>query len=425
MDWSTLFILVAVLLGLLLIGVPVGFGLGLAGIAATLMVGPQFLLQVPLTLLRSFSDVILVAVPLFILMGDILFRGRVGQTLFETANAWLHRTRGGTGASAVFAFTFFAAIVGSSMASVLSIGKIAIPEMERNNYSKRLTYGLTAIGGSLGILIPPSIPLILYASLSDTSPGQLFTAALLPGLVLAAMLVVWTTIAAPARSETGRFDLSSALRITVRALPDLMLPVVVLGGIYAGIYTPTEAAAVGVGYALVLTLIIRRSLRLSDLPAILGSTLRTNASLLTIVAGAMIFGSALTLIGLPQFMSAQIAEAALPAWAILLILSLSWLVMGMFLEVISIILISIPVFFPIVAAAGIDPVWFGVFMVINMEISVITPPVGMNLFAIKAIRPTENFGVIVRAAVPSITILIIGLVVLWMFPQLALAPVGR
>ena len=425
MDWATLGILIATLIVLLLIGVPVGFGLGLAGLAAIMTVGPQFLLQVPLTLVRSFSDVILVAIPLFILMGELLFHGRVGHNLFDTANSWLHRTRGGAGVSAVFAFTFFAAIVGSSMASVLSIGKIAIPELESRGYSKRLTYGLTAVGGSLGILIPPSIPLIVYASLSDTSPGQLFTAAVLPGLAIAALLCIWTVSSAPMNVSAQPFRLGEALRTTLHAVPELLLPVVVLGGIYAGIYTPTEAAAVGVAYALLLTVVIRRTLGLRELADVLVSTLRSNGALLTIVAGAMVFGSALTLIGLPQFLSNQVAGSGLEPWAVLLILSLVWLVMGMFLEVISIILITVPVFFPIATAAGIDPIWFGVFMVINMEISVITPPVGMNLFAIKAIRPTEPLGLIARSAVPTILILIVGLVLLWLFPQLALWPIGR
>lgn len=425
MDWATLGILISTLIVLLLIGVPVGFGLGLAGLAAIMTVGPQFLLQVPLTLVRSFSDVILVAIPLFILMGELLYHGRVGQNLFDTANSWLHRTRGGAGVSAVFAFTFFAAIVGSSMASVLSIGKIAIPEMESRGYSKRLTYGLTAVGGSLGILIPPSIPLIVYASLSDTSPGQLFTAAVLPGLAIAVLLCIWTVSSAPVNVSAQPFRLGEALRATLHALPELLLPVVVLGGIYAGIYTPTEAAAVGVAYALLLTLVIRRTLGVRELADVLVGTLRSNGALLTIVAGAMVFGSALTLIGLPQFLSNQVSGSGLEPWAVLLILSLVWLVMGMFLEVISIILITVPVFFPIATAAGIDPIWFGVFMVINMEISVITPPVGMNLFAIKAIRPTEPLGLIARSAVPTILILITGLVLLWLFPQLALWPIGR
>lgn len=421
MDFLTIGILVATLLGLLMIGMPVGFALGLAGVASILTIGPSFLIQIPLTFTRAFSDVILIAIPLFVLMGEILYRGKVGQQLFDTANQWLARLRGGAGMSAIFAFTFFAAIVGSSMASVLTIGKIAMPEMEQQGYSKRLTYGVTAIGGSLGILIPPSIPLIIYASLTDVSPGQVFIAGFLPGLMIALLLAAWVAWKAPSTHTAPAFSLTRALSATLRALPDLMLPVVILGGIYAGIYTPTEAAAIGVVYALILTMVVRKTIRLRDLPGVLQASLVNNAMLLTIVLGALIFGSALTLIGLPQMLSDMVQEAQLPNWALMLLFSLVWMVMGCFLEVISIILITVPVFFPIAEAAGIDPIWFGIFMVINMEMSVITPPVGMNLFAIKSLLPHEPLGTITRAAVPSLIILLISLVVLWFFPELVSA----
>lgn len=420
MDFITIAVLAGTLFLLLVLGVPVAFALGLAGIAAILTEGPQFLIQLPLTLIKSFSDVILIALPLFVLMGEILYRGKVGQQLFDMANVWLGRTRGGTGMAAVFAFTFFAAIVGSSMASVLSIGKIAIPEMQKRGYSKRLSYGLTAVGGSLGILIPPSIPLIIYASLTDTSPGKLFMAGVLPGLFVAFLLVVWCAWKSPHTQHNDSFSLKLALLKTLQSLPDLMLPIVVLGGIYLGIYTPTEAAAVGVIYAIFLTMVVRRTIKLSDLPIVLKESLKSNAMLLTIILGALLFGSALTLIGLPQMLSSATQGAGLPQWGVLLMFFLIWLMMGCFLEVISIILITVPVFFPIAVATGVDPIWFGIFMVINMEISVITPPVGMNLFAIKSILPEESLGAITKAAVPSLVILLLGLMAMWIFPEMAL-----
>ena len=420
MDVPTVGVLLVTLVVFLFIGVPVGFALGLAGVAAILTVGPTFLIQIPLTITRSFSDVVLIAIPLFVLMGEILFRGKVGQQLFDTADVWLGRLRGGTGLSAVFAFTFFAAIVGSSMASVLTIGKIAMPAMAAQGYSKRLSYGLTAVGGSLGILIPPSIPLIIYASLTDVSPGQLFIAGFLPGFFIAGILAAWVAWKAPATTHAAPFNLAKACRVTLHSIPDLLLPFVILGGIYAGIYTPTEAAAIGVVYALLLTMVVRRTLKLQDLPAVLAEALKNNAMLLTIVLGALVFGSALTLIGLPQMLAEATQSAGLPQWAIMLMFALIWLVMGCFLEVLSIILITVPVFFPIAEVAGIDPIWFGIFMVINMEMSVITPPVGMNLFAIKSILPDETLGAVTRAAVPSLLVLLIGLVALWLFPEMAL-----
>lgn len=418
MDVSSAFILVAFLLGLLLLGVPVGFSLGLASILTISLVGWDFLMLVPLTLGRSFSDFVLLAIPLFILMGEILHRGGVGHNLFDLAHKWLLRVKGGTGISAVFAFTIFAAIVGSSMASVLTIGKIAIPEMEAQGYPKRINYGLTVVGGSLGILIPPSIPLLLYAALTDTSPSKLFAAGLLPGLLIAAALALWALLSAPAIPVTHRFSLRNAIAVTLRGIPDLLLPVIVLYGIFAGWYTPTEAAAIGTIYALLLTVVIRRTLRLRDLPSVFFDSLRTSVALLAIVLGAMLFGAALTLLGLPQFFSTLIANSNISPLMLLLVFFVIWLVMGAFLEVASIILITVPVFFPIAYAAGIDPIWFGIFMVLNMEIAVITPPVGMNLFALKSILPNVSLGLIARSAFPSIALLLGGLAALVIFPQL-------
>lgn len=424
---SVVLILLAVLLICLAAGVPIAMSLGLAG-AATIVAasGVSFLVQIPLTLQRALADPVILAVPMYILMGEILYRGRIGQQLFDVANAWVGRLRGGTGVSAVTAFTFFAAIVGSSMASVLTIGRIALPEMEKVGYPKRLSYGLSVVGGSLGILIPPSIPLILYASLAEVSPADLFIAGILPGLLIAALLAVWAMIASPRvpAGSGGRWSAGHALRITLRALPDLSLPVIVLGGIYAGIYTPTEAAGVGVVLALLLTLGVRRSLRLSDMPAVLIAATRHSAALLAIVCGALVLGSALTLIGLPQQLARTVSEADVPPWVVLLIINVIWIILGCFLEVISIILITVPVFIPIAMALGFDPVWFGIMMVINMELAVITPPLGMNLFALKAILPHERIETIIRAALPSLAIVLGVLALVWIFPDIALVLVG-
>ncbi len=425
MDPLGVAVLAVCLLGLLALGVPVGFALGLSGVFAIASVGTNFLIQLPLIVTKSLSDVVLISIPLFVLMGEILYRGRIGQQLFAMAEEWLGRVRGGAGMSAVFAFTVFAAIVGSSMASVLTIGKIAIPEMARKGYSKELQYGLTVVGGSLGILIPPSIPLIIYASLTDTSPAKLFIAGILPGLSIALLLAAWAAWKAPTTEDAKPFAAKRALGATWHALPDLSLPVIILGGIYVGIYTPTEAAAIGVVLSLFLTMVLRRSLRLRELPEVLMDSTRTTVRLLTIVLGALVFGSALTFVGLTDVLGKLTANSQLPRWVILIAFFAAWTAMGMFLEVISIILISVPLFYPIAVAAHIDPIWFGIFLVINMEISVITPPVGMNLFAVHSIVPHERLGTITKAAVPSIVVLLVGALVLCIWPELALALVGR
>lgn len=424
---AVIFTLLAVLFVTLITGVPIAFALGLSGIATILMAsGPSFLVQVPLTVTRALSDPVMLAVPLYILMGEILYRGSVGNQLFAVAEAWVGRLRGGTGVSAVAAFTFFAAIVGSSMASVLTIGRIALPEMERAGYSKRLSYGLSVVGGSLGILIPPSIPLIIYASLTSASPAQLFLAGIIPGLMIAAMLAVWSMFAAPKQDFSGDPDwsLQVALQKTWQALPDLLLPIIVLGGIYLGIYTPTEAAGIGVVLALILTVLIRRTISRHELIDVALSAARHSVALLSIVVGALVLGSALTLIGLPQLLANYVSNSGFEPWMVLLIMVLIWIVLGFFLEVISIILITMPVFAPIAVVLGFDMVWFGILMVLCMEMAVITPPLGMNLFALKAILPGEKLEEIIRGALPSLLVVLVALILVWRFPQLALFLTG-
>lgn len=418
---SSFVFLIVILFVLLLIGVPISFALGLAGIFTIItQMEPEFLNQIPLTLYGSLSEFIFVAIPLYVLMGEILYRGKSGERLFTATKAWMNKVRGGTGMASVVSYTFFAAIVGSSMTSVLTIGKIAIPEMIKEKYSKELTYGMSAIGGSLGILIPPSIPLILYASLSGASPGKLFMAGIIPGFLLAFLLIFWSYIKAPKGMAYESLNVASRRKITLTALPEFLLPIIVLGGIYAGIFTPTEAAAVGVIYAFIITLFIHKSIKLSEIFTVLVDSVKTSSMLLSIVLGALVFGSALTLIGLPQYLSTMILDLDVSPWVILLIMNLIWLVMGFFLEVVSIMLITTPIFFPIAMALGFDPIWFGIIMVLNMELAVITPPIGMNLFAIKSLVPNEKMGTIIKGTLPFVLFVVAVLVLVWLFPQIPL-----
>ncbi|TSI09305.1 TRAP transporter large permease [Lysinibacillus sp. BW-2-10] len=419
---TSILILFGVLFFCLLIGVPIGFTLGLSGLITILTVGQQFMIQVPLTLNKTLSEFVFVAIPLYVLMGEILYRGKSGERIFFLINSWLGRIRGGTGVATVSAYTFFAAIVGSSMASVLTIGKIAIPEMEKQRYNKEITYGLSAVGGSLGMLIPPSMGLLLYASLTGVSPSKLFLAGIVPGLLIAGMLAVWVMYKSPKALKLPEMDTvnKSTKKDVIKAIPDLSLPIIVLGGIYAGIYSPTEAAAVGVVYALIISFGVHKSLKVKDLGNILLEATKTTAMLLTIVVGALVFGSALTLVGLSDFLAGWIEGLNVAPWVVLLAMNLIWLVMGFFLEVVSILLITTPMFFPIIMALGYDPIWFGILMMINMELAVITPPVGMNLFAIKTLVPEESMGKIIKGVMPSIVIVLIALILVWLFPNIAI-----
>ncbi|MEL4024264.1 TRAP transporter large permease subunit [Lysinibacillus endophyticus] len=428
---TSILILFGVLFFCLLIGVPIAFTLGLSGIITILTVGEQFMIQVPLTLNKTLAEFVFVAIPLYVLMGEILYKGKSGERIFFLVNSWLAKLRGGTGIATVSAYTFFAAIVGSSMASVLTIGKIAIPEMAKQKYQKGVTYGLSAVGGSLGMLIPPSMGLLLYASLTGVSPSKLFLAGVVPGLLIAGMLAIWVMYKAPKMvkeivSETATetaatvIENKSSTKDVVKAIPDIILPVIVLGGIYAGIYSPTEAAAVGVVYALIINLLLHRSLKIKNLGEILLESTRTTAMLLSIVVGALVFGSALTLVGLSDFLAGWIEGLNVAPWVVLLAMNLIWLVMGFFLECTSILLITTPLFFPIIMSLGYDPIWFGIMMMINMELAVITPPVGMNLFALKSLLPDESMGNIIKGVLPSIAIVVIALILVWLFPGIAI-----
>ena len=421
---ASILTLFGVLLGCLLIGIPIAFSLGLSGIVTILTsLDARYMLQIPVTLDKVLSDFVFVAIPLYVLMGEILYHGKSGERLFWLASAMLKRMRWGVGVAAVAAFTFFAAIVGSSMASVLSIGKIALPEMRKYNYSKTLAYGLTAVGGSLGMLIPPSMAFILYASLTGVSPSKLFIAGVIPGLLIASMLTIFAIVRAPKvpPEEYSIYDRKVDIREILKIIPDLFLPVFILGGIYAGAFTPVEAAGVGVVYALIVNLFIQRSIKWKDLPRICMDAVRSSAFLLSIVAGAIIFGQTLTNIGLPQFLSDKIGDLGMAPWVVLLIMNLIWLVMGFFLEGASITLITTPIFFPVAQSLGFDPVWFGVLLVLNMELAVITPPVGVNLFAIKSLLPDEPLEKIIVHTLPSTLFVFITLALVWIFPELALA----
>lgn len=420
-------ILVSVLFITLFLGLPIGFALGLSGVVTILFAADfGYLTLVPISLTNTLSEFVFVAIPLYIIMGNIMYHGKSGERLFSVAFRVLHKLKGGTGVASVGAYTIFAAIVGSSMTSVLTIGRIAIPEMKKQSYPKNLTYGLSALGGSLGILIPPSIPLILYASLSGTSPSQLFIAGILPGLLIAVLLSFYTLIKAPSSKEMGivpggtNRKKESTSKILLEALPDLLLPIAVLGGIYAGIFTPTEAAAVGVIYALIVSLLIHRSLPLKRLPTVFFEATKSSAMLLTVVVGAVVFGSALTLVGLPQYLSGIMTELTVSPWVVILIMCVIWLVLGFFLEVVSILLITTPIFFPIAMELGYDPIWFGILMVLNMELAVITPPVGMNLFAIKSLVPNESMLNIIKGALPFTLFIIAVMVLIWFFPEIVL-----
>ena len=366
---------------------------------------------------------LLVAIPLFTLMAHFMIRGKVVDDLFGAAHTLLRHLPGGMGVATVAACTVFAAPSGSSVATALTIGSAAIPLMIRYGYSPRVAYGVVGGGGTLGILIPPSGPMVLFGVVSDTSIGALFMAGVVPGLMLAAIFAIYCMTAGkfarnPVKTEpraTAR-EVLAALR---RSFWALTLPATVLGGMYFGVFTATEAAAAGALGALAIASLVYRNLPPAEIWRSAIDAARNSAMLFLILAAAALLGNALTKLRIPVQMVELVTHYGLSQTGFLLAVMLVVFVLGMFLETISIILITTPVVLPVLAALHINPIWYGILLTINLELALITPPVGMNLFAIKAITRAP-IGEIILGVTPYVVLLIAGLGLVLAFPQIAL-----
>lgn len=417
----TLFLLLGGMLVLLLTGLPIFAGLGLAAIVILVATEGQIgsLAEIVFGKLNIY---LLVAIPLFALMAHVIIRSRVVDDLYSAIHGMVRHWPGGLGVATVLSCTIFAAISGSSVATALTIGTSAIPQMKRYGYPSHAAYGVVAAGGTLGILIPPSGPMVLYGVVSDTSIGALFIGGMLPGLAVAALFCVYCVIRAARDPEQTQPTRASAAEILValrRAFWPLLLPPVILGGMYFGIFTATEAAAVGAIGAIAIAAGVYRNFGISDLFEAARETVRTTAMLFMILVGAAMFGHVLTLLRLPaQLVETVTAMGIGPIGFILAVMAVI-IVLGMFLETISIILITTPIVLPVIDALGIDPVWYGVMLMINLELALITPPVGMNLFVIKGISGASMREVI-AGTWPYVLLMLMGLAVVVMWPPLVL-----
>ncbi len=411
----------ALLLLLLVMGLPVAFSLGMAGVAGMLlfMGGDGALAQLPIIGYKSLDDFVLTAVPLYILMSQILLTGKVGNDLFELANKWLRHLPGGLGIATVMACAVFAAITGSSVACAVTIGAIAIPEMLSRGYERSLVLGAVAAGGTLGILIPPSIPMILYGAITDESIGKLFMSGVVPGAILTVMfimIVVYKSRNLPLEAAASWEERISALK---KSFWGLMLPVIVVGGIYTGIFTPTEAAGIGTVYSLIITFFIYRTLSLKDMPEILEDTIKTTCMIFAIMIGASLFGFVLTILDAPQALTNFVVDMQTNRWVIFVAINILLLFLGCILESVSIIFITLPILFPLIMRLGFDPIWFNVVMLINLELALITPPVGMNLFVLQGISPDSKMTQIIKGVIPFGIVMALEILLLCFFPQIA------
>ncbi len=417
----TIIAILACLFGLLLLGVPVAFALGGLGLGM-LVLGGFSPLMAPQAILSTLDGFILLAVPLFLLMSNVLLKGGVGRDLFAAVQAWVGHWPGGLAVATILSCGLFAAISGSSVATAATIGTVAIPEMVSRGYDRRFVLGLLAAGGTLGILIPPSIPMIVFGFVAEESVIALFLAGIGPGILLVGLFIGFAMLHARFSdhySPMAKADWNDRVTATLRAMPSLALALLIVGGLYSGAFTPTEAAAVGFAAALVITAIFLRTLTWVKLWEAVRDSAVTTTAILLIIAGAKIFGKAIALYRIPQEISAFIAANIDGPLVFILLVSGVLLLMGLVFEALSMILIMTPVLLPAAMALGFDPIWFGIFMVIMVECALITPPVGLNLYVIQAVA-RASLGDVARGVLPFLALLLVTAVFLFIWPDLAL-----
>jgi C4-dicarboxylate transporter, DctM subunit len=415
----TVAVLVVLLLLALIAGVPIAIALGLASITTIVLMGDQSLVALAQRFFSGVQTPALLAIPFFILAGSFMTTGGVARRMI--ANALVGHFRGGLAMAALLACALFAAVSGSSPATVIAVGSIMIGGMTRSGYTKDFAAGLICNAGTLGILIPPSIVMVVYGAATDTSVGTLFIAGVLPGIILTAALMAAVAVVARrvGLPRQPRADFRTVLRTGRDAFWGLLLVVIVLGGIYLGVFTPTEAAAVSAVYAFVIAVFVYRDLKLRDVPSVLAESAKVTAMLMFIIGNAMLFAFVLTTEQIPQSASAWITAQGLPAWGFLALLIVLLLIAGCFMEATSVVLIFAPIVLPIAIALGIHPVHLGIIMTVNMEIGMITPPVGLNLFVMSGIAELPVTRV-VRAAVPWLVVLFAVLMLVTYVPWVSL-----
>jgi tripartite ATP-independent transporter DctM subunit len=410
---------------LLFLGVPISFGMAIAGLAGFgyLVGGKEALAMLGQIAYETSLSYSLTVIPLFVLMGNFISRSQLSTELYRAAFAFLGHLRGGLALATLVACAGFSAVCGSSLATAATMAKVAMPPMRTYRYADSLAAGTVAAGGTLGILIPPSVVLVLYGIMTNNDIGKLFIAGILPGMLGLAfyMLAAWLTARLrPALAPPGeRTPWRGRLRALGGVWGTVALFVIVIGGIYFGIFTPTEAAGIGAGGALVFA-VARRTLKLADLIDVLVETARMTAMIFAILIGAFIFSNFINVAGLPAALSGWVkglgAEPLLVMVAILCI----YVVLGCILESMSMLLLTVPIFYPIIIAQGFDPIWFGIIVVVVIEISLITPPIGLNVFVLKATLPDIKSGVIFRGVAPFIAADIVRLTALVLLPGTAL-----
>lgn len=417
-DWAG-YIAIILLFALMVLSVPVFVSMGLAAfISALLIDNPALVFRTFIqTVWQSVSIFELVAIPLFIFTGTLMQRSGAGRDLFDITKVWVGSLSNSLGVATILACGIFAAISGSSVATAATVGLVAVPLLLEENYGQRRAGGFVAGGGTLGIIIPPSIPLILYGVMTETSIGKLFIAGIVPGLIMLAIFAIYTYCSRPSIRIAHKVSWHDRWRVTQRSAGVVLLPIVIIAAIYTGIFTPTEVGALSVLYVLALGIAQRRLTFRKIVEAGYAATTTTGMLFMLIVFGQY-FAHFLTFQEMPQAIAAAIIANAGGVWAVTLMI-LTYLVLGMFLESAAMLLISIPIFAPVADKAGMDPLVFGIFACIAMEIAQISPPVGINLFTIHGISRIPLW-TLAKGAAPFLLVQVVMLYVIYFLPQLVL-----
>lgn len=426
-------LVVIVLLVLMAIGTPIAFALGAVSLGALILdQGMGELTYFGETFFGHIASFGFVAIPMFILMGAAVASSPTGRDLYRSLDLWMGRLPGGLAISNIAACSIFAALSGSSPATSAAIGKLGIPEMRKRGYPDGVAAGCIAAGGTLGILIPPSVTMIVYGISTETSIGRLFIAGAMPGLMLAGLFMVWTLIAC---KMAGGYDtpnpvaraaaqvkenVEGNLKALIRVLPFLLVVMGILFALYGGVATPSEAAGVGAFLCLVLAILVYRMWQAKPIGNIMRDALRESVMIMLIIACAEIFAFALSSLFVTQTVAAAIADLEVNRWVLMGVINLFLLVAGFFLPPVAVIVMAAPILLPIILAANFDPYWFAVILTINLEIGLITPPVGLNLFIIKGIAPDIALRDILLGSLPYAMCMILAIVLLCFFPEIAL-----
>jgi len=414
-------LLFVLLLLLFLINVPIAVGLALASSTVFLLNGDVSLIVIMQRMFNSVDSFPLLAIPFFILAGKLMETGGISKRLIHLANVMFGRVSGGLAIVSIIACAFFAAISGSAAATTAAVGSLLIPAMVKKGYDKGFSTAVQAAGGTIGVMIPPSVPLVLYGVTAGVSISSLFIAGILPGILVVLSLVILVYVISLRKGYGGgeAFGFMDFIKAFADAFLAMLMPVIILGGIYGGIFTPTEAAVVAVVYGLIVGIFIYKEIKISNLVEIFASSVVVSAVIMFIIAGASVFGYYLTRARIPRELT-ELMLGVTDNWIIaLLIINVLLLFVGTFLETSAAIIILTPILVPIVSALGIDLVHFGIIMIFNLAIGFITPPVGINLFVAANIAGTK-FESVVKAIIPFIIIMILDIIVISFIPMISL-----